>query len=87
MKVYERTTLEAKQFTPKTQEDILTWVSLFNTFSEAIYDEDGDPAIELQLDDDIYIAQYGSWIIVDIETSTIIEVLPDELFDKKYERA
>lgn len=87
MKIYERNTLEAKQFTPKTQEDILTWVSMFNVFSDAIYDEDGDPAIQIQLDDDIYVVQYGGWIIVDTETSNIIEVLPDELFDKKYERA
>lgn len=82
----EQKLYEALQFTNESKDNIYAILAWYKCQRYPSFDDDNNPILLLQYGmstDEVKIS-FGDWIILDTDNNTVIEVLDDEKFNKKY---
>lgn len=82
----EQKLYEALQFTNESKDDIYAILAWYKCQRYPSFDDDNNPILLLQYEmstDEVKVS-FGDWIILDTDNNTVVEVLDDEKFNKKY---
>ena len=82
----EQKLYEALQFTNESKADIYAILSWYKCPKYPSFDDNNNPILLLQygMSTDEVKVSFGDWIILDTDNNTVVEVLDDEKFNKKY---
>lgn len=82
----EQITYEALQFTNESKDDIYTILTWYKCQKYPSFDDDNNPVLILQygLSSKEVRVSLGDWIILDPMDSTVVKVISDDEFTKKY---
>lgn len=82
----EQKSYEALQFTNESKDDIYAILAWYKCQRYPSFDDDNNPILLLQygMSTDEVKVSFGDWVILDTDNNTVVEVLDDEKFNKKY---
>ena len=82
----EQKLYEALQFTNESKDDIYAILAWYKCQRYPSFDDDNNPILLLQygMSTDEVKVSFGDWIILDTDNNTVVEILDDEKFNKKY---
>ena len=82
----EQKLYEALQFTNESKDDIYAILAWYKCQRYPSFDDGNNPILLLQygMSTDEVKVSFGDWIILDTDNNTVVEILDDEKFNKKY---